>query len=182
MSTATNRLGRTLLLMGLAVLTAQSVKSQEPELLLYRLDESSLRQTLLDDDLTAPKVALGEAVVVCFSVPQSGWVNLWSIGADGSFDRIFPNALSGHESNGLEVTAGQDYCVGNDEMFRLRVRGDEGRAQVYLGWARNEHELLAPEHYIDLFSQVQVQEQRTRTIRTYTSGRTDVYFPYTVVE
>ncbi len=184
MTRTRNRLNLAVLLAGLVLATtpvaAQPAVHPDPTLLFYHLDEASHRRTQLNGTAGLPRVRIGDAVVICFSAPQAGWVNLWSINPDGSFGLIYPNKFSGHGGNGAKIAAGEQYCMGEDESFRLRVRGEEGRSQIYLNWVATEEALLAPEHFIDLFSQNEMQT--SRTIRTHDLGRSDVYFSYTVME
>lgn len=165
---------------GLAV--AQDARAPQPEISLYTFDESNRSHTLLDDRWGAPDVRIGQAVAICFSVPRDGWVNLWSISSEGSFDLIYPNALSGHTGNGIQITADQQYCIGKDDAFRLRVHANTGLAQVYLNWVATEAELLAPDDYLDLFSDSVTRSLTTREMRSNSSSRIDVYVPYRVVE
>lgn len=165
---------------GLAV--AQDARAPEPEISLYAFDESNRSRTLLDDRWGAPDIRIGQAIAICFSMPQDGWVNLWSISSNGSFDLIYPNAFSEHGGKGTQIVANKEYCIGNDDAFRLRVHADTGLAQVYLNWVATEAELLAPDHYVDLLSDSVTRSLTTREMRSDGSSRVDVYVPYRVVE
>lgn len=186
MTIASNTLKLAALLLGLTLpigqAAAQNADGFEPTVTLYSFEETNRSYRLLDHRWGTPQVRYGESVIVCFSAPRSGWVNLWSIGADGSFDLIYPNALSGHRGYGIEISANQEYCVGNDEAFRLKVRSNAGEAEVYLNWVASEAELLAPEHYIDLLMDTEWRSRTTRNIVRYSPSRVDVYVPYQVVE
>ncbi len=98
-----------------------------------------------------PNLRVGDFVEVCFRATASGQVTLWSRSAkEGVPVVIYPNAYShaGKNARSEEIKANEQYCVGNDERFRLRVTGDPGtESSVYLHWTPDQSDQLGQEDF-----------------------------------
>ena len=128
-----------------------------------------------NDVAPGDSVGVGERVVICFTVNQSGYVTLWSRDAEGNTPaRIYPNEYAAEtaDDRGAAVSGDAETCIGDDDGFRLEVAPPLGEATLYLHYTRKEGEQFDDETY------PQVRATRDPDDRPYASR----YLRYRVVE
>jgi hypothetical protein len=98
-----------------------------------------------------PNFRVKDQFVVCFRIPEDGYVSLWDAPPRGpSVSRLYPNILTHRQNNAMVraewLKGGQAHCYGMPDTFPLFFPADqgvgEGKLSVHLTRSLNDQPTL----------------------------------------